>query len=185
METKDNSFTAMNWGRLNLAGKADVARLPKAEIRFIVMPARILRVTYLVCIGVFFLMLIPLSIYSQQASNTSNRKPHVIRQDTSEEALVKQFRNMMDNSETVMDAQVISMESKWGLDKDAMFFKGRREIYTVITFKVFHWIKGSLRGHEITFYVWGGKIDDTAMEVSPSPRFRLKERAILSKCRML
>ena len=129
-------------------------------------------------VGIFFLLFIPTSTFSQQDSDTSNRKPHVIRQDTSEEALVKQFRNMMDNSETVMDAQVISMESKWGLDKDWAFPNGRREIYTVITFKVFHWIKGSLSGDEIRFYNGGGKIGDTEMVVTPTRIYNLKERAI-------
>lgn len=123
-------------------------------------------------------ILFPCRAYSQQLVNGSNGKNQTFIQDTSEEVLVKSFRNKMDNSETVMDAQVISMESKWRNFKNDLYFGNRREIYTVITFKVFHWIKGSMRGNEVTFYVPGGKIGDNVVMVSIAPIYNLNLRAI-------
>ena len=132
--------------------------------------------TISVYVGVFFLILIPLSTFSQQAVDTSNRKFHH-RPDTSEQALVKQFRNMMNKSETVIDAQVISMESKWAMGHYDVFPNGEKSIYTAIKFKVFHWLKGS-GGNEITFYQEGGKIGDTVVTVTHSAIFSLRQRAI-------
>jgi len=135
------------------------------------------------------LILIPHSAFSQQAkdeqgtatkTNTmsnSNGKYRIYMADTSEQGLVKQFRDKIDNSETVMDAQVVSKESKWQFFKNDPYFGNRRSIYTVITFKVFHWIKGSIQGDEVTFYLPGGTIGDTSVAVSPSPIYSLDERA--------
>jgi len=136
------------------------------------------RFTISVYVGVFFLILIPLSTFSQQAVDTNNRKFHLYRPDTSEQALLKSFRDLMNNSETVIDAQVISMESKWGRFHYEAFPNGIRGMYTTVTFKVFHWIKGSIASDEVTFYYMGGKIGDTVEMVTHSPIFSLKQRAI-------
>ena len=73
------------------------------------------------------LVFIPCSAFSQQPVNNSNGKNQIYMPDTSEVVLVKSFRNKMDNSETVMDAQVISKVSKWRIFKDDQYFDNRRE----------------------------------------------------------
>ena len=137
------------------------------------------------------LLLLPCRIFSQQiidtqaiskkphiVNNSSNHKYHIYMPDTSEQALVKQFQDMMNNAETVMDAQVISMESKWGMFYDETFPKGNKEIYTVVTFKVHHWIKGTLQSDVVKFNIEGGNIGDTVTTVTHIPRFELNHRAI-------
>jgi len=78
-----------------------------------------------------------------------------------------------------MDVQVISKESKCSSYKDDMFPNGWRGIETVITFKVFHWIKSSIQSDEVTFYEQGGKISDSLETVSPSSIYSLNKRAII------
>ncbi|MDR3625207.1 MAG: hypothetical protein P4L45_00135 [Ignavibacteriaceae bacterium] len=134
------------------------------------------------------LMLIPCSTFSQQDKNTQgnaakpdisykNKNNNIYMVDTTEQGMVKNFQDMMNDAETVMYAQVISKESKWG-DINPHFSKPTRKIYTVVTFKVFQLIKGSIKGDEVIFYLPGGKIGDKEAVVSPSPIYSLNERAI-------
>ena len=132
------------------------------------------------------LLLIPCITFSQQSNNTqgtaskpstvnSNNIKRVFAEDTSEQGMISNFQNMMNNSETGMYAQVISKESKRG-DYDKRF--NAKRIYTIITFKVFQWIKGSITGDEVQFYLYGGQIGDEEQDVTPYPRYSLNERAI-------
>jgi hypothetical protein len=136
-------------------------------------------------------LILPRTVFSQQAKTmqvavpkstttekTIERKSHVYT-DTSEHTLVRQTLSMMNKAKTIMDAQVISKKSYWHYVKDTFLPSGgAREIYTVITFRVFHWIKGSIGGNEVTFYQAGGKIGDTAYVVTPEHIYSLNERAI-------
>jgi hypothetical protein len=136
------------------------------------------------------LLLLPCGAFAQQINsaqapatnqnilNGGKSKYHIYMEDTTEHGLITHFRGMMNNSQTVMDAQVISRKSQWGFFKDDLFPNGRREIYTAITFRVFHWIKGSVRGDEVTFYQAGGKIGDTIETTFPEHVYSLNERAI-------
>jgi hypothetical protein len=98
--------------------------------------------------------------FSQQLGNSNDKYPVYIP-DTSEQGMVKQFNNVMEHSETVIAAQEVSREPKRHVVKDELFPNGHREIYTEITFKVFQWIKGSIRSDSVIFYQNGGKIGDT------------------------
>jgi hypothetical protein len=128
-------------------------------------------------------------VYSQQFLNTKQSAPKlsngqsinkspVYIPDTSEKGLVKDFRDKMDNSATVFDAQVISMESKWDSSKKFGSSDSIKEIYTIITFKVFNWIKGSIKSDSVNFYLEGGKIGNIKEWISIAPLFHLNERAI-------
>jgi len=117
------------------------------------------------------LMLLPISIFTQQAKKapgspdvpdiTKYKIPIPYQAYTTEDGLVKHFYKWLKESETIIDAQVISRESKWGIFNDDMLPNGYRQIYTAVTFKVYQWIKGSLRGDTVSFNEIGGKIGDT------------------------
>jgi hypothetical protein len=100
------------------------------------------------------------------------------QQDKNTQGIVKEYRDMMNNSETIMYAQVISKESKWHIIKNDNFPNGHREIYTLATFKVFQWIKGSIWGDEVAFYLEGGQIGDTVHYALHSTGCWLGERAV-------
>jgi hypothetical protein len=192
----DNSFAVPQSARFDLGEMKEIQGIPNAMMMLIVKFVGISFFTRSFQVSLLLLMFLPCSIYSQQAIDTpmTSKKPHFINSgnaldsskckqriympDTSEQALVKEFRDMMDNSETVMDAQVISMESKWNTSKDEMFPNGMKSIYTMVKFKVLHWIKGSLASDEIIFNIRGGTIGDTVVTVTQTPIFSLNERGI-------
>jgi len=122
--------------------------------------------------------LMPINTFSQQVTKSNIGNPHIYMPDTSEQGLVNEFRKMINSSETVMDAQVISKDSKWHTVRDEMFPNGKKEIYTEITLRVLHWIKGSRQDNEVIFYQAGGKIGDTEQVIYPLTIFNPNERAI-------
>ena len=92
--------------------------------------------------------------------------------DTSEQRMINDFKELMRNSETIVDAKIISKESKW--DSPV----GRRAIYTLIKFKVFNTIKGVVKNNEFIFEQPGGVVGDTSELVSNMTTYNLNERAI-------
>ncbi len=92
--------------------------------------------------------------------------------DTSEQGMSGKFQKLMRNSETIVDAQVISKESRW----DSV--DGIKAIYTSIKFKVFQTIKGVVENNEFAFYQMGGMIGSSITDVSHSNTYSLNERAI-------
>jgi hypothetical protein len=122
------------------------------------------------------LVIISVSIHSQEKRN--EEKYYVDKPDTMEQGLINQFRKRLDNAETVIDAQVVSMESKWDNSKEGLFQDGSRLMITTITFKINQWIKGTMEGDEVKFYTYGGKIGDTVQEISHSAGYTLNERLI-------
>ncbi len=117
------------------------------------------------------------NLRSNNPQSIRNR-PHFYMPDTSEQGLIKDFRNKIDNSEIVIDAEVVSMVSKWDYSKNGLFPDGSRKIYTIITFRVYNWIKGPIKDNEITFYNPGGKIGNNSVYVTHIPYFYINERAI-------
>ncbi|MGD0591291.1 MAG: hypothetical protein ABSA44_10910 [Bacteroidota bacterium] len=125
-------------------------------------------VAHLVQVSILILMLFPHVAVSQI--------------DTSEESMIKHFQRLISNSETIVDAQVISKES-WLLDSsDARNYGwrhiGRRGFYTTIKFKVFQTIKGNVENNEFTFDQEGGKIGATSQVSTNQIDYKLNERAI-------
>ncbi|MGD0591289.1 MAG: hypothetical protein ABSA44_10900 [Bacteroidota bacterium] len=92
--------------------------------------------------------------------------------DTSEQAMVNNFQKLMRNSETIVDAQVISKESKW----DSI--NGSKFICTLIKLKVFQTIKGTIENNEFTFKQPGGTGANTTYMVGAPAIYSLNERAI-------
>lgn len=99
--------------------------------------------------------------------------------DTTEQGLVKSIKNLIDKSEIIMDAEIISKECKW-IDTEDKFltFTGGRDIYTILTFKVHNWIKGPITGDVVNFLCWGGTIGDTSITSSSTPTYPLNQRNI-------
>jgi|GEM_PF-5300326 len=103
-------------------------------------------------------ILIPNHMFGQQHVNKSNPRNFSFTTDTSEAGMVRQFSEVMDGTETIIEAQVISSQPKWVNIKKDFYPYHEREIWTVKTFKVFQCIKGSITGDSVTFYQRGGKI---------------------------
>lgn len=109
-----------------------------------------------------------------QKSITS--KAHISAADTSENGLVNRLMRVMDRSGTVIDGELISKKSHWRLVEHSFFPRGDSEIYTVYTFKVFHWIKGSMQGNKMSFWQWGGRIGMAEEIATPATHFDLHLR---------
>lgn len=129
--------------------------------------------------------------FPQQKKNVQ-RAPHLIHKrihlkthpyvpkDTSENALVDRVMQMMDKSQSVFEGRLISKTSHWRHVKSKFFTGGGdSEIYTVYTFKVIQWIKGSMRGNEVSFWNWGGRIGKAEEYVFPSAHYALNFTGIL------
>lgn len=71
--------------------------------------------------------------------------------DTSEEGMNKNFQKLMRNSETIVDAQVITKEYKWDSSQAI------KTPYTIIKLKVFQTIKGTVDNSELTFKQLGNE----------------------------
>lgn len=133
---------------------------------------------------IILFILVPCSTFSQQAKvtqgtatkpnmpNSSNSEYNLYAPDTSEQGMVASFRKMMDESETILDAQVISKKSY--IDSSS----GRYHIYTAIKFKVFDAIKGDFKGSEFTYNQSGGAINGKSEWFSPQVTYSLNERSI-------
>ncbi len=114
--------------------------------------------TWSIPLSVFLFMLLPCTAVSQQ--------------DTSRQAMIDRFQKLLSNSNTIVDAQVISKEGKWDHTQDW------RGIYTSIKFKVFQTIKGNVEGNEFTFDQPGGTAEGVTTIVTTSAPYDLHERAI-------
>ena len=84
---------------------------------------------------------------------------------------IKNIQELLDKSDIVVDAQVLSKESKWT--------EGKKTIVTMVSLKVLHEIKGKLNKYKFTVEIPGGTIGEETVEVEPSIGFDLQERAIL------
>ncbi|HVN48346.1 MAG TPA: hypothetical protein VMU30_05940 [Bacteroidota bacterium] len=106
----------------------------------------------------------------------------VSQQDTSEEGMTKNFLELIRTSDIIVDAQVISMESRYldSSDTRSEIFKPMHTtaIYTLVKFKVFQIIKGIVENNEIIIDQPGGKVGRTGQWPSTSPDHRLNDRAI-------
>jgi hypothetical protein len=94
------------------------------------------------------------------------------QRDTSEQGMNKRFQERINKSDIIIDAQVISKESKWDSSK------GGRGIYTTIKFKVFHTIKGVVENNEITFDQLGGTVGNQSMWMENALPYDLNRRNI-------
>jgi hypothetical protein len=115
--------------------------------------------TCLVQVSMLILLLLPCVVVSQNI-------------DTSEQGMNKWFQERMCKSDIIVDAQVISKESKWDSSK------GGRGIYTTIKFKVFQTIKGAVENNEITFDQLGGMVGNQKRWLSNSMEYNLNRRKI-------
>ncbi len=114
--------------------------------------------TWSIPLSLFSIMLLPCISVSQQ--------------DTSRQAMIEHFQKLLNGSNIIVDAQVISKESKWDHSK------GIRGMYTSIKFKVFQMIKGNVDGNEFIFDQPGGTLEGHTITVTTSLRYDLNERAI-------
>jgi len=94
------------------------------------------------------------------------------QKDTSEQGMSKRFQERINKSDIIIDAQVISKESKWDSSK------GGRGIYTTIKFMVFHTIKGVVENNEITFDQLGGTVGNQSMWIENALPYELNRRHI-------
>lgn len=134
---------------------------------------------------VFVMLVFPCLVFPQQKKNvvgqaqrsTSKKsitsKTYVSVADTSENGLVDKVMRMMDYSGTVIRGELISKKSHWRVLKNPFYPRGDSEIYTIYTFKVARWIKGSMQGNEVSYWQWGGKIGDTKEIVTPVTHYDL------------
>jgi hypothetical protein len=158
MKTKSHSFTTL-WlprhGHVNV-NEGNLIKLPNATTRPTI---KLLSLSMLKCLAqmsMLVLMLLPCRIYSQQGKTPQE--------------LTKSYKELLNNSEIIVDAQVVSKESQWT--------KGHEYIHTLIKFKVIQTIKGVVEDNEITFDQPGGRVGDTVTDVSSSKSYSLNERAI-------
>lgn len=102
--------------------------------------------------------------------------------DTSEEGMNKNFQKLMRKSEIIVDAQVVSKESRYldSNDTRSAIFKPMHTtaIYTLIKFKVFQTIKGVVENNEITVDQAGGHVGKISQWPSTSIDYRLNDHAI-------
>lgn len=137
------------------------------------------KLTFLISV----LLALPCVAFPQQSKNTQEVAPHLIHKrvrlkthnyvptDTSEDELVDRVMRMMDKSQTVFEGQLISKSPHSRRVTNPFSGKKFMGIYTVFTFKVFHWIKGSMRGNEVSFWNWGGRIGKAEYYVFPSAHY--------------
>jgi hypothetical protein len=85
---------------------------------------------------------------------------------------IKDIQDLLNKSDIVVDAQVVSKESKWTEDK--------RSMVTTVGMKVLQMVKGKIKSNEIMLKIPGGKIGDITVTVHPSSEgFDIQERAIV------
>ncbi len=92
--------------------------------------------------------------------------------DTSELGMNKWFQERMRKSDLIVDAQVVSKESKWDSSK------GGKGIYTTIKFKVFQTMKGVVENNEFSFDQPGGTVGNQSLLVENARPYNLNSREI-------
>ena len=102
--------------------------------------------------------------------------------NTNEQEMNTRFQRRMHLSETIVDAQVISIESRYLDSSDArsalMMRIGRRAIYTTIKFKVYQTIKGQVQNNEFAIDQEGGQIGNIIQSTTGESKYKLNDRAI-------
>ena len=102
--------------------------------------------------------------------------------DTNEQKMNTRFQRRMHLSETIVDAQVISIESRYLDSSDArsalMIRIGSRAIYTTIKFKVYQTIKGQVQNNEFAIDQEGGQIGNIIQSTTGVSKYKLNDRAI-------